>query len=1156
MKTFRFILILLLCAYLPAASAITVSESVIGDFPNTAETANSYTLDAGGNDFVGQLPAFSGDADYFKVIVPPGIIITGIASTGGGFTPPSLPLYPGTYALVVQGLFISDNNWVITFTGIQTDYTVTTNGGQIVVTDRAARSEPLTISEPSPGNILFTANGRVFRVNNTTSITGNSGNLSLSDLSSVIVNAGGGNNTVNVGGFSGNTFPNLVITGGTNDDTVNFNGSISFAQDKGLTVDLQNNGGSPGADTINVAANVNLATTGFGPITFKCSRNVSLSSGAVLQTVLGAITVEANQQAPATPGNFIGVNLDGATIYSANTSLNIPVNVKGRGGNDPGGYQLGVQVINGAQIISSGDLTVIGTGGASSGIVNRGVTVYGAGSAISCIPFTGSSVLNVTGTAGSSGSYFGIGVSVLAGGVISCGATGSASITGTGAGAPGSGYNQGIEMGGANSRITSSGGNISVTATAGPGGSSGLFLADSAQITTPAAGGNITISSDSISVDSTAGIATGNAASSVQIYSILADTIALGGGDVPGSLGLDATEFARINTTSLTIGNATAGINLVAPVDSSTITNLTLVPHVSLGVVAAAAGTDISLPSNGTVNLASNSLACAITGPAPDSGFPQLKVAGHVNVSGATLNLTGSSYVGAIGNTFTIVDNDGSDPIIGTFSGLSEGAYLPWPGSAAFNARISYVGGDGNDVVLTLVDPLVVATTNDSGGGSLRGVLAYAATKPGADVITLAPALAGQTITLASEIVLTDSNPVTIDASGLTNSLTLSGNNNARIFYVDFNKSLTLKGLNLTGGGGHGGNFNNAGGAICCGGSCTLQKCTLTGNAADLGGAIYVFGGSMTLTQCTLAGNSSGTAGSAIDNEGGVITLDRCTLTGNFEYGSNEEHQGGAILNTASGAVTLTHCTVSSNSTAYLSGAIDNTSGTMALTNCIITGNEPANVIGSITGSNNITSGDPLLAPLGNYGGPTMTMALLPGSPARNAAIGSTISNDQRGFPIVGPPDIGAYEAGTLTDYDAWAWETIPANYSAAAHAREADPDGDGRINAVEYASLSSATISNSGSMLTFSRNAAGTINTNSFNFLPNSRDVVYWLDRSTNLNSGWNTIFKLDEINGSLLFNIGTTYTFNGSTNITVKDPNIPGLPSAFYRLRVTVAP
>ena len=60
---------------------------------------------------------------------------------------------------------------------------------------------------------------------------------------------------------------------------------------------------------------------------------------------------------------------------------------------------------------------------------------------------------------------------------------------------------------------------------------------------------------------------------------------------------------------------------------------------------------------------------------------------------------------------------------------------------------------------------------------------------------------------------------------------------------------------------------------------------------------------------------------------------------------------------------------------------------------------------------------NPLLAPLGNYGGPTQTMALLPGSPAINAGTnGPGIpTTDQRGLGRVGAVDIGAFESQGFT---------------------------------------------------------------------------------------------------------------------------------------------
>jgi fibronectin-binding autotransporter adhesin len=50
------------------------------------------------------------------------------------------------------------------------------------------------------------------------------------------------------------------------------------------------------------------------------------------------------------------------------------------------------------------------------------------------------------------------------------------------------------------------------------------------------------------------------------------------------------------------------------------------------------------------------------------------------------------------GDTFKIIDNKATGPVVGTFAGLPEGTQLTYSG-VVFS--ISYIGGDGNDVVLT-----------------------------------------------------------------------------------------------------------------------------------------------------------------------------------------------------------------------------------------------------------------------------------------------------------------------------------------------------------------------------------------------------------------------------------------------------------------------
>jgi len=100
-------------------------------------------------------------------------------------------------------------------------------------------------------------------------------------------------------------------------------------------------------------------------------------------------------------------------------------------------------------------------------------------------------------------------------------------------------------------------------------------------------------------------------------------------------------------------------------------------------------------------------------------------------------------------------------------------------------------------------------------------------------------------------------------------------------------------------------------------------------------------------------------------------------------------------------------------------------------------------------------SAAPLVSPLLDFGGFPGTCALLPESPARDAATGSLALSGQRGFPTVGIPDPGAYESGsTATNLNAFLWELLPATTSDAQHSAAFDFDGDGQNNAAEWAAF------------------------------------------------------------------------------------------------------
>lgn len=712
--------------FAPLAFAVNVAEGP--DFPNVSPGAPTV-LTLGNNVFSGTLTTPGDGQDRFDVTIPVGLRLKSVtkffapggspavqspncsfngedlSGTGTANFVNNYPLAPGTYSAIVSAGLSVGNAWSLTFVvEPQPDYAVTTSSGFLSITDLSGNSDTLSVTNPVAGNIKFTAPGRIFSVNGGPPLTNETANISLAGINDVSVSCGNGNDTVNVSAFSGSTFPGLFISGGSGNDTVNLNGDITFTAGRDLDVDLQNN--SPATNTINVAANANLITSGSGYIYLECSRNFSMASGSSLEVENGDLYVLANQQTTATTGNFVGVNLDNATIKSTGSGI---LTVNGRGGNDPGGYQLGVQVINGAKIIGGYNFVfVTGTGGNSTGIVNRGTTVYGAGSAITSL--NGS--VYVTGRAGQLGTGFGIGVAVLFSAEISAGGNGLVTVQCTGDGASG-GFNQGLELGGAGSRIYSAGRNVSINCGAGPGSSFGIYLADSSAIFTPAAGGSIEFYSDSLSFDSTVSVTTTNSDSHVRFKPApFSNNLDLGGADAPGFLGLTVNELARVNTANLEFYNPSGGIIISDILSHATATNVTFLTAVN-GVVPAFTGLDVFLPAAGTVNIIQSSpLTCAINGPAADTDYARLTVQGKVNLTGATLVLTGS-YSGAVGDSFTIVQNLGIDPIVGNFIGLPQGSYLNLNGQPA---RIYYDGGDGNDVVLVRSLPQLTATPGLTNG--------------------------------------------------------------------------------------------------------------------------------------------------------------------------------------------------------------------------------------------------------------------------------------------------------------------------------------------------------------------------------------------------------------------------------------------------------
>jgi hypothetical protein len=215
----------------------------------------------------------------------------------------------------------------------------------------------------------------------------------------------------------------------------------------------------------------------------------------------------------------------------------------------------------------------------------------------------------------------------------------------------------------------------------------------------------------------------------------------------------------------------------------------------------------------------------------------------------------------------------------------------------------------------------------------------------------------------------------------------------------------------------------------------TLIGCTVANNSGAYKGGGLLNLGTLSMTDCTVSGNSTSShnygVGGGLLNVG-TLSMINCTVSGN-----TADVFGAGLANT--GTLSLTNCTVSKNSTPYgEAGLVNEGSSTLTMNNTIVAGNSSGdvqgavqpnssnNLIGDGSGLTGISSGsqgnqvgtagapiDPLLSPVGNYGGPTQTMGLLPGSPAIGA--GSFVAGipitDERGQPRADRVDLGAFQS-------------------------------------------------------------------------------------------------------------------------------------------------
>ncbi|MDB4640438.1 hypothetical protein OAF56_02290, partial [Pirellulaceae bacterium] len=343
------------------------------------------------------------------------------------------------------------------------------------------------------------------------------------------------------------------------------------------------------------------------------------------------------------------------------------------------------------------------------------------------------------------------------GGVITSGATGSVTVEGNG------GYSEtlgdhgvlinNLSEDGRRSTITSGGGFLTVTGTGGTGVSSvGVGVEDGGLIRGP------------VDLDTTIvgqGGAIGNGVFVLREKDGAKSTIGSLGGDIrieATGTGNQRSGLYMADNGQIQSGGNLAIVGFPSPdelyfglfVDGNTGTAISasgeILIDASIGMWDLANGFSAT-----TVSWGGGVWVARVNGSTPETEYDQLDIQGTVELGG--IDLTGS-YQPQVGESFILIDNDGTDAIVGRW--FYDGGLVNEGGFIAFNGtmmQVSYLGGDGNDLEMTAVNLLptldsiddlvlsedaglqVMDLTGISPGGAETQVLAISATSSNPDLI-------------------------------------------------------------------------------------------------------------------------------------------------------------------------------------------------------------------------------------------------------------------------------------------------------------------------------------------------------------------------------------------------------------------------------------
>lgn len=215
---------------------------------------------------------------------------------------------------------------------------------------------------------------------------------------------------------------------------------------------------------------------------------------------------------------------------------------------------------------------------------------------------------------------------------------------------------------------------------------------------------------------------------------------------------------------------------------------------------------------------------------------------------------------------------------------------------------------------------ITVTSTADSGPGTLRDAVAASAAGGTIDFNV------GGTIVLTSGVIVL---PQAVTIDGGASGVTISGDNNSRVFSMPGTGDYTVTLINLQLE--NGSATTGFGGVVDCRSVFNAFGCTFRDSSGPNGGAVAVSFNDANFVNCNFINNTSTFQAGAIDVQIGTFTFTNCLF-----FGNQSSTLGGAIA--VAGTTTINNCTIVENTAASGGGGFV-VNGTLDINNSIIADN-------------------------------------------------------------------------------------------------------------------------------------------------------------------------------------------------------------------------